>query len=152
MREWSITGLTVGREKLKDSRRKKCLSCTLFIINPTRFVLGLNPFSAMWNRLPIAWAIIYIFRPFTVAARSKAWTVFAVCNAGIVGSNPTQGMDVCVLLFRVCVVLCVGSGLATGWSPVQGVLLTVYKIKKLKKAAEVQKIGLKSLRQIDRHE
>jgi hypothetical protein len=26
------------------------------------------------------------------------------------GSNPTQGMDVCV-----CVVLCVGSGLATGW-------------------------------------
>jgi hypothetical protein len=32
-----------------------------------------------------------------------------------------------------CVVLCVRSGLATGWSPVQGVLLTVYKIKKLKK-------------------
>jgi hypothetical protein len=30
------------------------------------------------------------------------------------GSNPTQGMDVCVLLFCVSVVLCVGSGLATG--------------------------------------
>jgi hypothetical protein len=30
------------------------------------------------------------------------------------GSNPTQGMDVCLLLFYVCVVLCVGSCLATG--------------------------------------
>jgi hypothetical protein len=33
--------------------------------------------------------------------------------AGIVGSNPAQGMDVCPLSF--CVVLsCVGRGLATG--------------------------------------
>jgi hypothetical protein len=30
-------------------------------------------------------------------------------------------------------ILCVGTGLATGWSPVQGVLPTVYRIKKLKK-------------------
>jgi hypothetical protein len=34
-------------------------------------------------------------------------------KAGIAGSNPTQDMDVCVLLFCVCVVLCVGNGLAT---------------------------------------
>jgi hypothetical protein len=40
-------------------------------------------------------------------------------------------MSVC--LFCVCVVLCAGSGLATGWSPVQGVLPTMYRIKKLKK-------------------
>jgi hypothetical protein len=33
-------------------------------------------------------------------------------NAGIVGSNPTQGMDVFERLF--CVVLCVGSGFAAG--------------------------------------
>jgi hypothetical protein len=52
--------------------------------------------------------------PITVAARSKAWTVFACSNTGIVGSNPTRGMDVCVRLFCVCVVLCVGSGLAMG--------------------------------------
>jgi hypothetical protein len=32
-----------------------------------------------------------------MAARSKAWTVFARSNAEIVGSNPTQGMDVFVL-------------------------------------------------------
>jgi hypothetical protein len=37
-------------------------------------------------------------------------------------------MDVCVRLFYVCV----GSGFATGWSPVQGVLPTVYKIKNWK--------------------
>jgi hypothetical protein len=34
-----------------------------------------------------------------VAARSTAWTVFARSNTGIVGSNPTWGMDVCVRLF-----------------------------------------------------
>jgi hypothetical protein len=56
----------------------------------------------------------YKEEPFTVAARSKAWTVFACSNAGIVGSNPTQSMDVCLHLFYVYGVLRVGSGLATG--------------------------------------
>jgi hypothetical protein len=42
-------------------------------------------------------------------------------------SNPTRGTH-CVRLLCVCVVLC-----ATGWSPVQGVLSTVYGIEKLKK-------------------
>jgi hypothetical protein len=37
-------------------------------------------------------------------------------------------MDVCVRLFCVCI-LYVGSGLATGWSPVQGVFPNVYKLK-----------------------
>jgi hypothetical protein len=74
----------------------------------------------------------------TVAARSKAWTAFARSNAGIVGSKPTRGMNVCVRLFCVYVVLCVGTGLVTGWSPVQGVLPTVYKIKKLKKLPNPQ--------------
>jgi hypothetical protein len=36
-----------------------------------------------------------LIMPVTVAARSKAWTVFARSNAGIVRSNPTQGMDIC---------------------------------------------------------
>jgi hypothetical protein len=39
--------------------------------------------------------------PITAAARSEAWTVFARSDAGIVGSNPTRGMDVCVRLFCV---------------------------------------------------
>jgi hypothetical protein len=38
----------------------------------------------------------------------------------------------CVRLFCVCVVLCVGSGLPTGWSPVQGVLPTVYRLRNWK--------------------
>jgi hypothetical protein len=38
----------------------------------------------------------------------------SLSKAEIVGSNPIQGMDVCVRLFCVCVVVCVGSGLATG--------------------------------------
>jgi hypothetical protein len=39
----------------------------------------------------------------------------------------------CLHLFCVCVVLCVGSALATGRSLFQVVLPTVYRIKKLKK-------------------
>jgi hypothetical protein len=74
-------------------------------------------------------------RPITVAARSNTWTVFAHSNAGILGSNPTQGMDVCICvrLFCVYVVLFAGSGLATGWSPIQEDLPTVYWIRELKK-------------------
>jgi hypothetical protein len=67
-------------------------------------------------------------KPITVAARSEAWTTFACSNAGIVVSNPTRVMDVCLRLFCVCAILYVGSGLATGWSPVQGVLPIVYKL------------------------
>jgi hypothetical protein len=67
--------------------------------------------------------------PITVAARSKTWTVFARSNTGVMDSNPTKGMDVCVRLFCAYVVLCVGRGLATGWSPVQGVLPTVYGLR-----------------------
>jgi hypothetical protein len=32
--------------------------------------------------------------PVAVAARFKAWTVFARLDVGIAGSNPTQAMDV----------------------------------------------------------
>jgi hypothetical protein len=65
--------------------------------------------------------------PVTVVERSKSCTVFARSETWIVGSNPTQGMDVWCFcaFFCVCVVLCLGRGLATGWSPVQGVLPSV---------------------------
>jgi hypothetical protein len=59
--------------------------------------------------------------PITVVSRSKTWTVFDRLNFGIVGSNPIWGMNVCVRLFCVCVVLYAGSGLATGWCTLQGV-------------------------------
>jgi hypothetical protein len=50
---------------------------------------------------------LHISLPVTVAARSKAWTVFARSNAGIVGSNPTQGMVVFVFVYSAFVLSCV---------------------------------------------
>jgi hypothetical protein len=69
-----------------------------------------------------------------VAARSKPWTFLVRSKAEIMGSNPTQGMDVCVRLFCVCVVRFVGSSHATGWYPVQGVLPKVQRLRNWKTA------------------
>jgi hypothetical protein len=57
-----------------------------------------------------------------VAERSKERTVFATSEAGIVSSNPTQGMAIWYVY--VCI-LCLGRGFATNCSLVQGVLLSV---------------------------
>jgi hypothetical protein len=46
-------------------------------------------------------------KPITVAARSKARTAFARSNARIVGSDPNQGMEVCVCVYFVFVLFCV---------------------------------------------
>jgi hypothetical protein len=62
----------------------------------------------------VFWGSKLVNMPITVGARSKALTVFVRSNVGIVGSKLTRGMNVCVRLFCVYVVLCVGSGLATG--------------------------------------
>jgi hypothetical protein len=58
------------------------------------------------------------------------------------------GMDVCVRLFCVCVVLCEGSGLVTGWSFVQGVLPTVYRLGNWKRDQGPQ--GCRDRRRIQR--
>jgi hypothetical protein len=42
------------------------------------------------------------FSDFQKSARSKARTVFARSNTGILGSNPIRGMDVCLRLFCLC--------------------------------------------------
>jgi hypothetical protein len=63
----------------------------------------------------------------TVAELFKAWNALARLDAGIVGSDPTRGMDVYVDMY-VCFMFmlsCVGRGLAMSWSPVQGVLPAV---------------------------
>jgi hypothetical protein len=103
---------------------------------------------------------VYTYRPITVAARSKAWTVFARSDANrsqwprglrheLPSSARTLGswvpiplkawMSVCVYSVFVWF-FCVGSGLTTGWSPVQGVLPTVYRIEKLQKRARSDKM------------
>jgi hypothetical protein len=52
-------------------------------------------------------------------------------------------MSVCV--YSVCVVLCVGRGLATGLSPVQGVLLTVYRIRNPRMQPRTNKRAVETL-------
>jgi hypothetical protein len=47
--------------------------------------------------------VIVVVMPVYVAEQSKAWAVFPLSDAGIVGSNLTQGMDVwCVYVFDIC--------------------------------------------------
>jgi hypothetical protein len=49
------------------------------------------------SRLPVTFNYLHNnYLPITVAARTKAGIVFARSNDGIVGSNTTEGMDVCV--------------------------------------------------------
>jgi hypothetical protein len=67
-----------------------------------------------------------------------AWTVFARSNTGIVSSSPTRGMDVCLCLF--CVVLCIGRGLARGWSPRPKSPADTAWFKKLKKRARFTRV------------
>jgi hypothetical protein len=105
------------------------------VFNCTVGILVNDELEWMWNEAAYGcFKMVYRYfpgrfhqLPITVAARCKAWTVFARSNTGVVGSNPIRGMDVCVRL------LCVDKGLAAGWSPVQGVLPTSVYIKKLKK-------------------
>jgi hypothetical protein len=46
--------------------------------------------------------IIIIIKPVPVAERSEARTVFGRWNPGIVGSNPTRGMDVSAFFSVLC--------------------------------------------------
>jgi hypothetical protein len=58
-----------------------------------------------------------------IAERSEACAVFARSEAGIVGHGCLYVFILC--LFRVCVALCLGRGLATSCTPVRGVLPSV---------------------------
>jgi hypothetical protein len=62
-----------------------------------------------------------------VAEWSKAWTVLARLDAGIIGSNPTRGKNIYMYayVYSAFVLSCVGRGLAMSWSLIQGVLPTV---------------------------
>jgi hypothetical protein len=78
----------------------------------------LRPFNYLYEQI--------ISKPITVAARSKAWNCLCLLERGL--RIPLKAwMSVC--LYFVCFFLFC----ATGWSPVQGVLPTTCKIKKLKK-------------------
>jgi hypothetical protein len=111
-----ISVQTIGEHTHTDTHRARqsFMNLILFFQNWESKLKRANVEDCQLPDIDVNW-------PITLAARSKAWTVFACSRTGIVGSNPTRGMDVCVRLFCVCV----GSGFATGSSPVQGVLPTV---------------------------
>jgi hypothetical protein len=75
--------------------------------NQTVSYIYIYIYSGLWRRPYLDYTYIALNFAITLTARPKAWTVFARSNTGIVGSNPTQAMDVCVCLFCVCIVLCV---------------------------------------------
>jgi hypothetical protein len=72
-------------------------ACSPIILPPTLLAWVKARRTATWKL-----GVHYCWAPVTVAARSKAWILFARTDAGIVGSNPTQGMNVCVYAFILC--------------------------------------------------
>jgi hypothetical protein len=71
----------------------------------------------------ILWDVPYFLNWVAVHSGRTVWGMnyLARSDSGIVGSNPTEIMGVYKRLFRVCAVLCLGSGLGMGRSLVQGV-------------------------------
>jgi hypothetical protein len=65
-------------------------------------VTSLNIFIRL---LFIEWVLMRM--AITVVARSTTSNVYARSKAGIVSSNPTQDMDVCVCVYSVFVLSCV---------------------------------------------
>jgi hypothetical protein len=107
--------------------------CICYLVtNHSFFVFQTNKWAYLIpSPLAVQWSLLWSFSEcistvlITVLADHsgravKAWTVFDRYNTGIASSNPIQGMAVCVYSVFV-----IGSGLATCWSPVQGVLMTV---------------------------
>jgi hypothetical protein len=67
-----------------------------------------NGSTALSWVLAAFFSLLTLCTPITVVAQSNAWTAFAGSNAGIVGSNHTEGMDVCIVwVYSVFVLFCV---------------------------------------------
>jgi hypothetical protein len=143
-------------------QKKELLNVTLvYYLNS---VVSPEWWQWLWWRLNICeWCIVFDW----IVIILYTWTWFQSRSQWPCGlknelSSPARTLGLCVRIpleawmsvcvYSVCVVLCVGSGLAMCWSPVQGVLQTVYRITKLKKAARVQQRGVKPQtdRQTDR--
>jgi hypothetical protein len=91
--------LTIATEALKEKRH------WLFIEFIITAAIYFTKFSNQYlNFMPITWREYRSQWPRRLRHHS---------NSGVVSSNSTEGMDVYVRLFCVCVVLRVGSGLET---------------------------------------
>jgi hypothetical protein len=96
-----------------------------------RFALT-EPELSVWH-FCFVFKSLHFFQP--VAAGSKTWNVFACSGNGIISSNSTRGMDVCFCYLFVF--SCVGSCHESGWSPVKGVLQTMYDIQNFRINSEL---------------
>jgi predicted anti-sigma-YlaC factor YlaD len=108
-----MTGKVSG-EGIWEVTRKWWISFRSVSINLLSSFLDISIFKLVYPATGFVFQILTFLLfswPITVAGMSKAWTVFAGSNTGIVGWNVTQGMDICTRLFCVCVVMCIGSGL-----------------------------------------
>jgi hypothetical protein len=85
--------------------------------------------------------------PLTVAARTKAWTVFARSNTGIVGSNLIRDMDFCVRFF-VFLLFCAQVAASRLADPSQRSPTDCVKYQEIEKAAKVQQKAVEP--QVDR--
>jgi hypothetical protein len=63
--------------------------------------------SKVLHNIPTEFCVLMKLMLNSVAARSQVWTVFARSKTEIVGSNPAQGMDVCLCVYSVFVLFCV---------------------------------------------
>jgi hypothetical protein len=94
----AVVSVFISAETETSSNCRRCLAMDDRVDSNNQSLSRTPQYSLeikQWNRMPI-----------TVAARSKPWTAFGHSNAGIVCSNPTRGMDVCVRLFCVCCPVC----------------------------------------------
>jgi hypothetical protein len=112
--------LTVLSEEFNAWR---CSSSDHPIVLSVLFLFSNIPLRILFSCNLKIWFSLKNVRGSFTATPTQAWNVFSRLNTEIVGSNPTQGIDVCLRLF--CVLSCVYRGLALAWSTVQGVLPTV---------------------------
>jgi hypothetical protein len=107
--------------------------------------------SCRWrNRIHNISIKVYLYTPILTYLNAITSPLFINCLRSLepwdrgFESHSKYGY-LCAFLFCVCVVMCVGSGVATGWCPVQGVLPSVYRIKKLKESSQGPKKGCRIL-------
>jgi hypothetical protein len=87
-------------------------------------------------RKMVYFVFVIISKPVMVAKQSKAWTVFTCQTLWSWVRIPLRAwmFGVYMCLFCLCAVLCLGRGLATSWSLVQGVLPIVNRSGNWKEA------------------
>jgi hypothetical protein len=94
-----LQGLQPGSLNMTSDANTKYGPTYLWLISMRNPVCGTDSDESLKFRQ-------FSVKPITAAAQSKAWTVFACPNAGIMVSNSTRGMDV-VCVFSVFVMTCV---------------------------------------------